>query len=423
MSTINNTGQSTWGRIQRPQNRVLAVSAAYYVAAQSSITMTWQVLDDGGGLVKAANVTVPYFDLKAQYALLRDEILEALDRVCQNATFILGAEVERFEGAFADYCEVKHCIALNSGTSALHLALLTGGIGAGDEVITSANTFIATAEAIAYTGATPVFVDIHPATANLDPERIEEAITKRTRAIIPVHLYGRPANLDSITEIATRHRLMVIEDACQAHGARYAGKRVGGFGHAAAFSFYPGKNLGAYGEGGALTTNDDDVATLARSLRSHGESTRYLHKFVGYNYRMDGFQAAVLNVKMKYVEQWTRKRQACADLYRRLLQDAKLRLPEDPAGAECVYHLFVAYVENRDKVRAKLEKMGVQTAVHYPKPMHLQEAFSHLEQGAGSLPFTEHACEQVLSMPLFPEMTDEQVSYAAHCLGEVVGSK
>jgi dTDP-4-amino-4,6-dideoxygalactose transaminase len=373
--------------------------------------------------VKTANVTVPYFDLKAQYGLLRDEILEALDRVCQNASFILGEEAERFEQAFANYCEVKHCVALNSGTSALHLALLTGGIGAGDEVITTSNTFIATAEAIAYTGATPVFVDIEPGTANIDPAAIQSAITKQTRAIIPVHLYGRPCNIDAIMEIAARHRLLVIEDACQAHGARYAGKRVGGFGHAAAFSFYPGKNLGAYGEGGALTTNDDDVAAMARSLRSHGESTRYLHKYVGYNYRMDGFQAAVLNVKMKYLEQWTDKRQACAELYRRLLQEANVRLLEDPAGVECVYHLFVAYVENRDKVRAELEKLGVKTAVHYPRPVHLQEAFSYLEQGPGSLPFTERACEQVLSMPLFPEMTEEQVSYAAHCLSEVVGNK
>ncbi len=373
--------------------------------------------------MKTASITVPYFDLKAQYALLRDEIREALDRVCMNASFILGEEVERFEQAFAKYCEVKHCVALNSGTSALHLALLTAGIGEGDEVITSANTFIATAEAIVYTGATPVFVDIEPATANIDPAAIQAAISKHTRAIIPVHLYGRPCNMDSIMEIADRHRLLIIEDACQAHGARYAGQRVGGFGHAAAFSFYPGKNLGAYGEGGALTTNDDEVASVARSLRSHGESTRYLHKYVGYNYRMDGFQGAVLNVKMKYLGQWTAKRQACAALYTRLLQDAKVRLPEDPAGAECVYHLLVAYVENRDKVRAELEKMGVQTAIHYPKPVHLQEAFASLDHAPGHLPFTEQACEQVLSMPLFPEMTDEQVSYAAHCLGQVTGKK
>jgi dTDP-4-amino-4,6-dideoxygalactose transaminase len=373
--------------------------------------------------LKTTHATVPYFDLKAQYGLLREEILEAQSRVCQNSAFILGEEVERFEQAFAKYCEVKHCVALNSGTSALHLALLAAGIGAGDEVITTSNTFIATAEAIVYTGATPVFVDIHPETANIDPERIEAAITERTRAIIPVHLYGRPANLDSILEIAEGHRLLLIEDACQGHGARYAGKRVGGFGHAAAFSFYPTKNLGAYGEGGALTTNDDGVASIARSLRSHGEATRYLHKYVGYNYRMDGLQAAVLNVKIKYLDQWTAMRQTSAGLYRRLLRDANLRLLEDPTGTECVYHLFVAYVENRDRVRSELEKLGVQTAVHYPKPVHLQEAFSYLERSPASLPFTEHACEQVLSMPLFPEMTEEQVSYAARCLAEVVGSK
>src|SRR5438477_4067975 len=213
---------------------------------------------------------VPYFDLKAQYAGLRDEILAALDRVCQNASFILGEEVEKFERSFAEFCGVKHCVALNSGTSALHLALVSAGIGAGDEVITTANTFIATAEAISYTGATPVFVDIDPATANIDPVEIEKAITNHTRAIIPVHLYGRPADMAAILDIAERHRLLVIEDACQAHGASTQGKRVGGFGYAAAFSFYPGKNLGAYGEGGALTTNEDEVARLARSLRTHG---------------------------------------------------------------------------------------------------------------------------------------------------------
>src|SRR5258707_434197 len=234
---------------------------------------------------------VPYFDLKAQYGSIRDEILTALDRVCQNASFIMGTEVAAFEQEFAAYCEVKHCVALNTGTSALHLALLSAGVGPGDEVITTANTFIATAEAICYTGAKPVFVDIDPATANIDPALIEKVITPRTRAIIPVHLYGRPADLAAIIVIATRHRLTVIEDACQAHGSTYRGKRVGGFGHAAAFSFYPGKNLGAYGEGGALTTNDDEVANFARALRSHGETSRYFHKYIGYNYRMDGFQA------------------------------------------------------------------------------------------------------------------------------------
>lgn len=363
---------------------------------------------------------VPYFDLKSQYAQIRDEIQTALDRVAQNAAFILGEEVEKFERSFAEYCGVKHCVALNSGTSALHLALLSAGIGPGDEVITTSNTFIATVEAISYTGAKAVLVDIDPATANLDPNEVEKAITKQTRAIIPVHLYGRPVNLDKINEIAAAHRLVLIEDACQSHGAKYSGKRVGGFGHAAAFSFYPGKNLGAYGEGGALTTNDDEVAKLARSLRSHGEAVRYVHRYVGYNYRMDGFQGAVLNVKLKHLDEWTAKRQAFANLYRQLLMDSDAQLPQDSPIGESVYHLFVVYVENRDRVRSELEKRGVQTAIHYPIPVHLQEAFADLGYGPNSLPHTERACERVMSMPLFPEMTEEQVRYAATCLSEVI---
>jgi dTDP-4-amino-4,6-dideoxygalactose transaminase len=364
---------------------------------------------------------VPYFDLTSQYEGLRAEILDAIESVCSKASFILGDEVERFENAFADYCGVKHCVALNSGTSALHLALLAAGIGPGDEVITTANTFIATAEAISYTGATPVFVDIHPATANIDPSQIEKAITEQTRAIIPVHLYGRPADLNAIGEIARLHQFTLIEDACQAHGATYHGKRVGGFGHSAAFSFYPGKNLGAYGEGGALTTNDDEVARLVRALRSHGETTRYLHAYVGYNYRMDGFQGAVLNVKLKHLDEWTARRRELSGRYRQLLSGAHVDLPEDAPDADCVYHLFVTYVNERDKVRAALAENGVQTAVHYPKPVHLQDAFQDLGYREGSLPHTERACTRVLSMPLFPEMTNEQVEYAAQCLAEVAG--
>lgn len=369
-----------------------------------------------------AQLKVPYFDLTAQYRDLREEIRAAIDRVCGKAAFILGEEVEQFEHAFAEYCGVRHCVGLNSGTSALHLALLAAGVGPGDEVITSANTFIATVEAISYVGATTVFADIDPATANIDPAQIEQAITKRTRAIIPVHLYGRPANLGAITKIAADHGLLLIEDACQAHGASYCGKRVGGFGHSAAFSFYPGKNLGAYGEGGALTTNDDEVAKLARALRSHGETTRYLHKYVGYNYRMDGIQAAVLNVKLRHLEDWTSKRQHFAALYRETLADARVTLPEDSPEAECVYHLFVAYVAGRDEVRKDLEERGVQTAVHYPRPVHLQQAFAHFGYKEGSLPHTEQACQTVMSMPLYPEITVEQVKYAASCLAEIAGN-
>jgi dTDP-4-amino-4,6-dideoxygalactose transaminase len=365
-------------------------------------------------------MNVPYFDLKTQYAELRSEISAALDRVCRNASFILGDEVTRFEHAFANYCEVKHCVALNSGTSALHLALLSAGVGPGDEVITTANTFIATAEAICYTGAKPVFTDIDPATANLDPALIEGAMTERTKAIVPVHLYGRPADLDPMLEIAQRRNLVVIEDACQAHGARYHGKRVGGFGHAAAFSFYPGKNLGAYGEAGALTTNDDAVAQFAREMRTHGESSRYFHDRIGYNYRMEGFQAAVLNVKLNYLDRWTAQRQQFASLYREHLAGSRVRLPEDNPECESVYHLFTPWVQNRDAVREQLAHKGVQTAVHYPVPVHLQKAFSYLGYKPGSLPQTEKACAEVISMPLFPEMSPEQVIYAADTLSELL---
>jgi dTDP-4-amino-4,6-dideoxygalactose transaminase len=366
---------------------------------------------------------VPYFDLKMQYASLRDETREALDRVCSNASFILGDEVAQFEKEFAAYCETKHCVALNTGTSALHLALLAAGVGPGDEVITTSNTFIATAEAISYTGAKPVFVDIDAATANLAPDLIEPDITPRTKAILPVHLYGRPAAMDAILDIARRRKLAVIEDVCQAHGARYRGKRVGGFGLAAAYSFYPGKNLGAYGEGGALTTNDDRVAQFARMMRDHGQAQRYYHDAVGYNYRMDGFQGAVLRIKLRHLPEWTRQRRAFAALYRKLLAGARVDFPADDPQSESVYHLCVAYVENRDAVRGELEKRGVQSAIHYPIPVHRQKAYAALGYGAGSLPRTERASDRVFSLPLFPEMTAAQVEFAAEQLRQIVGTR
>jgi dTDP-4-amino-4,6-dideoxygalactose transaminase len=362
---------------------------------------------------------VPYFDLKKQFAGLRNEIVEALDRVCRNASFILGEEVSEFEKEFAAYCDVKYCVALNSGTSALHVSLLALGVKSGDEVITTPNTFIATAEAICYTGAKPVFVDIDPKTANLDPALIEPAITERTKAILPVHLYGRPADMNPILDIAQKRGLAVIEDACQAHGARYRGKRVGSIGHAAAFSFYPSKNLSAYGEGGALTTNDPVIAGLARALRHHGQSGPYTHERIGYNYRMEGFQGAVLRVKLKHLEEWNARRKDIAALYRRALEGANLEIPADDPRDERVYHLFVVYVARRDAVRAALEARGVHTAIHYPRPLHLQPAFAALGFGLGSFPHAERACERVLSMPFFPEMSDEQVCYAAEQLGEV----
>jgi dTDP-4-amino-4,6-dideoxygalactose transaminase len=364
---------------------------------------------------------VPYFDLKKQFSGLRNEIREALDRVCSNTSFILGEEVSEFEKEFAAYCEAKYCVALNSGTSALHLALLALGVKPGDEVITTPNTFIATGETICYTGAKPVFVDIDPKTANLDPTLIERVMTERTKAILPVHLYGRPADMAPILQIAQKYRLVVLEDACQAHGARYRGRRVGSIGRAAAFSFYPSKNLSAYGEGGALTTDDGGIAELARALRNHGQSGPYTHARIGYNYRMDGFQGAVLRVKLKRLEQWNARRKEIAALYRSVLQGAKVEIPLDDPRDDGVYHLFVVYVEQRDAVRAALEARGVHTAIHYPRPVHLQPAFAALGFGPGSFPHAERACERVLSMPFFPEMTDEQAQYAARQLADVVG--
>ncbi|MCA1583164.1 MAG: DegT/DnrJ/EryC1/StrS family aminotransferase [Acidobacteria bacterium] len=366
---------------------------------------------------------VPYFDLKAQYAALREEIVPALERVCENASFILGPEVTAFEKEFAAYCEVKHCVALNTGTSALHLAMLAAGVGRDDEVVTTANTFIATAEAISYIGAKPVFVDIDRATANIDPRQIERAVTNRTKAIVPVHLYGRPVDLDAILKIGADRNIPVIEDACQAHGARYRGKRIGGFGMAAGFSFYPGKNLGAYGEGGALTTDDDRVAELARTLRDHGSTRRYYHDLVGWNYRMDGFQGAVLRIKLRHLDDWTARRIAIAKMYRQILKGSTVVVPDDSPDAEAIYHLFVVYVENRDAVRTALEAKGVQTAIHYPVPVHLQKAYAYLGHQAGAFPHTEWAAERAISLPLFPELTDEQVRYAAEALVEVAGGK
>ncbi len=364
---------------------------------------------------------VPYADLKGQYAALRKEVRAALDRVGKKAAFILGEEVQAFEREFAAYCGVKHCVAANSGTSALHLALLAAGVKAGDEVITTPNTFIATVEAISYTGAKPVFVDIDPRTANLDPSQIAAVVTPRTRAILPVHLYGLAAEMDAILEIAAEHKLAVIEDACQAHGARYHGKRVGSIGNAAAFSFYPSKNLGAYGEGGALTTNDEALAAQARALRSHGESRRYYHDAVGYNYRMDGFQGAILRVKLPHLEQWNKKRKELAEIYRHTLAGARVELQDGGAASERVDHLFVVYVADRDAVIARLKERGVETGVYYPLPIHLQKAYQFLGYQRGDLPQAESACERVISMPLYPEMTKRQATYAAQALREIVG--
>lgn len=366
---------------------------------------------------------VAVLDLKAEYAELREEILPALDRVCRNAAFVLGEEVEAFEKEFADFCGTKHCVGLSSGTAALHLGLLALGVQADHEVITTPNTFLATAEAISYCGAVPVFVDIDPATANLNPKLIERAITPRTRAILPVHVYGRPADMEPIREVAARHNLRVLEDAAQAHAARYRGRRAGALAHAGVFSFYPTKNLGAYGEGGALTTDDDQVANFARAARSHGQTARYEHEFVGYNYRMHGFQAAVLRVKLRHLYAWTARRQEIAREYRRLLAGARLEIPADDPRDECVYHQFVIYVNNRNAVVTQLAKREIETVVHYPRPVHLQPAYSSLGLPPGTFPHAERACERALSLPLHPGLTPEQIQYVANAVREIVGEK
>jgi dTDP-4-amino-4,6-dideoxygalactose transaminase len=331
--------------------------------------------------------------------------------------------VEAFEREFADFCGTKHCVALSSGTAALHLGLLALGVQADHEVITSPNSFLATAEAISYCGAVPVFVDTDPATGNLDPTLIERAITPRTRVILPVHVYGRPADMDPIREIAARHDLRVLEDAAQAHGARYRGKRAGGLANAAAFSFYPTKNLGAYGEGGALTTDDDHIAKFARAARSHGQTARYEHEFIGYNYRMQGFQGAVLRVKLRHLYAWTFRRQEIAREYRRLLANARLEIPVDDPRDECVYHQFVIYTDNRNATVSQLAEREIETVVHYPRPIPLQPAYSSLGLPPGTFPCAERACERVLSLPLHPGLTPEQIAYVGNAVVEIVGEK
>jgi len=366
---------------------------------------------------------VPVVDLKAEYTELRAEILAALDRVGENSAYVLGEEVEAFEREFADFCGTRHCVALSSGTAALHVGLLALGVQPGHEVITSPNTFVAAAEAITYCGAVPVFVDIDPATANLDARVLERAITPRTRAMMPVHLYGRPADMDAIREIAARHDVRVLEDAAQAHGARYRGRRVGGLAQAGGFSFYPTKNLGACGEGGALTTDDDQIASFARAARSHGQTARYEHEFVGFNYRMQGYQGAVLRIKLRRLYAWTARRQEIAREYRRLLAGARLEIPVDDPRDECVYHQFVIYVSNRNAVIAQLREREIETSVHYPRPVHLQPAYSSLGYPPGIFPHSERACERVLSLPMFPSLTAEQIAHVAGSVREIVGEK
>jgi len=363
-----------------------------------------------------ANIKVPYLDLKAQYQSIKPEIDAAIARVLDSCQFVLGAEVAGFEQDFANYCGTAECIALNSGTSALHLALLAAGVGPGDEVITVPFTFVASVAAVTYTGARPVLVDIDPRSFTMDPSAVEAAITPRTKAILPVHLYGQPADMDPIMVVARRHGLVVIEDAAQAHGAKYKGRPVGSIGDMACFSFYPGKNLGAYGEGGAVTTNNPEYARTIRMLRDWGQDRKYHHVLRGFNYRMEGFQGAILRVKLRYLERWTEARRAVVRKYNQLLADSGVERPTELPWARHVYHVYTLRTIDRDSLQASLQAEGIQTGIHYPVPVHLQPAYADLGYGCGAFLQSEKAAAEVLSLPLYPEMTDVQIQRVSQAL-------
>ncbi|HTV63654.1 MAG TPA: DegT/DnrJ/EryC1/StrS family aminotransferase [Verrucomicrobiae bacterium] len=352
---------------------------------------------------------IPYFDLPAQIRAIRKELDQALARTLDNCSFCLGPDVAQFEKEFAEYCGAKHCVGFNSGTSALHVAMLSLGVGPGDEVLTTPFTFVATSWAISYVGAKPVFVDIDDTTFNINPAWLDKAVSPRTKAVLPVHLYGQPFDVDAVLNVCRKHKLPMVEDACQSHGAKYRGKTIGTFGEISCYSFYPGKNLGACGEGGALVTNNPDLAARAKSLREHGSTKRYFHDEIGFNYRMEGFQGAVLGVKLKHLPNWTAERRRVARRYSECLKDTPLQLPREADLAESVWHLYVVRHPRRDELKKFLEEQGVGCAIHYPIPLHLQKAYAHLGHRAGDFPVAEKAARECLSLPIYPELTDAQI--------------
>jgi dTDP-4-amino-4,6-dideoxygalactose transaminase len=361
-------------------------------------------------------MTIPFVDLKAQYHSIKPEIDAAAIRVFESTQFVLGAEVAAFEKEFAAYCGVENAMGVNSGTSALHLALLAAGIGAGDEVITIPFTFVATVAAICYTGAKPVFVDIDPRSFTMDPTKLEAAITSKTKAIMPVHLYGQCADMDPILAIARKHNLVVIEDAAQAHGAEYKGRKAGSIGDIGCFSFYPGKNLGAYGEGGMVTTNNAEYTRTIRMLRDWGAEKKYQHVLKGFNYRLEGIQGAILNVKLKYLDKWSAARRSHAALYSILLAGSKVSTPQTMLYGQPVFHVYAVRTTAREELMAYLTKENIQHGIHYPFPVHLLPAHADLGYKAGDFPESEKAANEVLSLPMFPELTDEQINVVANAI-------
>ncbi|MCJ7472284.1 MAG: DegT/DnrJ/EryC1/StrS family aminotransferase [Actinobacteria bacterium] len=366
-------------------------------------------------------VKVPFVDLKAQYDQIKSEVDEKISWILENTAVSLGQDLRDFEEEFAVFCNEKYSVGVSSGTDALIIALRTLNIGPGDEVITVSNTFIATAEAISLAGAVPVFVDINNDDFNIDTSLIEDKINEKKKAIIPVHLFGQPANMEKISDIAVKHGLFIIEDACQAHGAEFIGKKVGTLGNIGAFSFYPGKNLGAYGDGGAVVTNNEELYRKMLSMRSHGEVEKGRHDIIGSTNRLDNLQAAILRVKLKYLESWNESRRNNAMLYRKYLEDLELELPEEIEDRKHVYHLYVVKVKNRDMVREKLFERGIATGIHYPVPIHLQPAYGFLGYKKGDLPVAEETSDSVLSLPMFPELTEEQIKHIRSSLIEVLG--
>ncbi len=364
---------------------------------------------------------IPYLDLPLQMREIRKEIDAAIARTLDNCSFALGPDVAQFEKDFAQFCGAKECIGLNNGTSALHIALKMLGVGPGDEVITTPLTFVATSWAISYVGAKPVYIDVQDDTFNIDPKQIEKAITKKTKALLPVHLYGQACDLEALLAIGKKHGLPLVEDAAQAHGATCNGKVVGTFGVMSCFSFYPGKNLGAYGESGALVTNDPAFATRARALRDHGSTRRYYHDEVGFNYRMEGMQGAILGVKLKHLAKWTEARRRIARRYSELLADTPLQLPIESPFAKSAWHLYVVRHEQRDRLKAHLDANGVGCALHYPLPLHLQKAYADLGYQRGAFPVAERAADRCLSLPIYPEMTDAQIERVSAVVHEFFG--
>jgi dTDP-4-amino-4,6-dideoxygalactose transaminase len=373
-------------------------------------------------------VQVPFLDLKAQYKQIESEVVPAVTEAMAAGMFIGGPQVSGFEDEFALFCDSKYCIGVGSGTDALRFALMAAGVGPGDAVITVPNTFIATTEAISQVGAIPIFVDVDPQTYTMDPQKLADLLknnkqqsthNNHAKGVIPIHLYGQPADMDPILEIARQYDLVVVEDACQAHGASYKNRKAGSLSAAGCFSFYPGKNLGAFGEAGAVVTQDEEMAQKMRMIRDHGQAQKYFHNLEGYNGRLDAIQAAVLRIKLKRLQSWNQSRRKNAALYTERLGDVPgITLPVEAGFAESVYHLYVILADNRDELQKFLSEKGIATGLHYPLPLHLQKAYAHLGHKKGDFPVAEHTAERLLSLPMYPELTAEQIHYVCSSIRE-----